>query len=301
MPKLVSDLAHYRRTLAAKRIDEGWLNYLLTLWDFFVREGLATPHFAHELTKGDDVGFSRVWEMMLGRHLVTCGYAVTVPQPDGFPDFRCERLGKVVWVEATCATAGEDPALAPLAPGFGQTGYIPIDNILLRWTAARDEKMRKGKEYRACGVIGPDEAYVIAINGAAIGAGTWGFGVSRLPHVVEITMAVGPLQYSLSRETLELMDVRHQNRILVSNRNDKPVPTATFLRGDNPGLSALVGIGLSRVEQDLLPLLVIHNPFAAVSLPRGALGFDTREWVATLNRSDDDATHWDIVELERTI
>ena len=287
-----------RRNLAARASDPGWTEYVLALWQQHLNAGFVHDHFVTELTKGEDGPFfQRIWEMMVGRHMLACGYDVTSPAKDGQPDFRCSKDGHVTWVEAICITAGEDPALAPNADWLRSSGYVPHDNILLRWANALDAKIRQAQAHRAAGAIATKDSYLIAINGGLITAGNYGFGVSRYPFVVEITLAVGALQFSFDRETLALRSVSHQARTHTMKANKSPVPTTAFLDRKNAGISALVGCGSIRVPNSELPLLVVHNPFAECPIPVGSLGTETREWVAKPSEQDSTTKIWKVEEV----
>ncbi len=251
-----------REHLAARAADLGWTAYVLALWEHHLAVGFANGHFVRELTKGVDGPFlQRVWEMMVGRHLVACGYDVSSPTSTGMPDFRCSKGGTVTWVEATCATAGQDASLAPDAEWLLSGGYVPHDKILLRWTNALDQKIKQCAARRRSGSVAAGEGYLIAINGGAVGTANYGFGVSRLPYVVEASLAVGPLQFSYGREALAFRGAAHQARVHATKGGSATVSTAAFYDRSNSGIAALLGIGSMRVEMAVLPLLVAHNPF----------------------------------------
>ena len=235
---------------------------------------------------------------MVGVHLMDSGWDVAAPGRDGHPDFRCEQDGSVVWVEATCATPGTDPMLASDADWISKGAYVPLDRILLRWTSAVDAKAKAGLRFRLNGVVGCDEGYVIAVNGALVGTANYGFGVSRLPYSVEATMGVGALQFSFDRETLDFTGSAHMARVSVSSMNrGSPISTMKFLNGEDTSTSAVAGFGLARTEAALLGLLVAHNPHAAVPLEAGLLGSTSREWTARWAGCHAGCQLWDIVEI----
>ena len=287
-----------RAHLAARAADPGWTAYVLGLWEHHLESGFVKDHFVRELTKGEDGPFfQRIWEMMVGRHMLGCGFNVVSPSQDGRPDFRCEKDGCATWVEASCITAGQDPALAPDADWLCSSGHVPLENILLRWANALDAKIKQAKAHRAAGIIAPKDRYIIAINGGLIAAGNYGFGVSRHPFVVETTMAVGALQFSYDRETLAFKGAAHQVRTHALKENKSTVQTAVFYNKENAGICALVGCGSLRVEGPSLPLLVAHNPHAECPIPPGHLGACTREWTAHFTGRDVEASYWEIVEI----
>ena len=173
---------------------------MLALWQQHLEMDLAHEHFVTELTKGADGPFyQRVWEMMIGSHMLACGFDITCPDKDGRPDFRCVKDGQVTWIEATCITAGQDAALAPEADWICSSGYVPYDNISLRWTNALTAKIKQAEKHRVAGVISAKDSYVVAVNGGLIATANYGLGASQFPSVVEITMAVGPLKFSFDR------------------------------------------------------------------------------------------------------
>ena len=302
MARAAQDSAEWDRSarahIASRAADAGWKAYWLDLWEHHFAAGFANGHFVRELTKGEDGPFfERVWEMMLGRHLVQCGYDVISPPEPGRPDFRCAKSGTVTWVEATCATAGRDVALASDADWLRSSGYVPHDNLLLRWTNALQQKIKQCAAHRRAGIVAPGEGYLIVINGGLIATGNWGFGVSQLPFVVEATLAVGALQFSYDRETLAFKGAEHRVRTHAVKENAAAVGTAAFYDRSNAGISALVGCGSMRVECPTLPLLVAHNPLADRPFPTGILGPHTREWAASLTGRDEDASYWEIAEV----
>ena len=289
-----------RAHLASRATGSGWSVYVSRLWEHHLAAGFANEHFVRELTKGlKEAFFQRVWEMMLGRHLVACGYDVLSPADAGMPDYRIIKSGSAAWVEATCAMAGQDPLLAPQAEWLCSSGFVPHDSILLRWTNALSQKIRQAEVRRRSGMIGPRESYVIAINGGAIGTANFGFGASNLPYVVEATLAVGPLRFNYDRQTMGFKGAAHDQRTM-TQKGMSAVPTAVFFDRSNRGIAAVAGIGLSRVEATMLPLLVAHNPNADCPFPTGQLGDGSREWAACLKSEDKSASYWEITEVSKT-
>lgn len=290
-----------RKQIASHAAPADWTGYWLSLWEHHLAAGFANEHFVRELTKGENGPFfERAWEMMLGRHLVACGFDVSSPSRPGQPDFRCVRAGAVTWVEGTCATSGRDVLLAPDADWLTSSGYVPHDNLLLRWTNALQQKIKQCAAHRRGGIVAPGEGYLIAINGGLIATANYGFGVSRLPFVVEATLAVGALQFRYDRETLDFKGAKHLVRTRVVKENAAAVGTAAFYDISNAAIGALLGCGSMRVDGPTLPLLVAHNPVANCPFPTGLLGPDTREWVARLTGQDDEESFWEIAEVTAT-
>ncbi len=287
-----------RTHIASRAAPAGWTGFWLGLWEHHLAAGFANGHFVRELTKGEDGPFSeRVWEMMLGRHLLACGFDVSSPSQPGRPDFRCVRAGAVTWVEATCATPGQDVLLAPDADWLSSGGYVPLDSLFLRWTNALHQKIKQCAAHRRKGIVAPGEGYLIAINGGLIATANYGFGVSRHPFVVEATLAIGPLQHRYDRETLGFKGAEHLVRTHAVKENAAVVGTAVFFDKSNAAIGALLGCASLRVDGPTLPLLVAHNPLADCPFPTGLLGPGTREWAARLTGRDDNESFWEIAEV----
>jgi hypothetical protein len=161
--------------------------YFVGLWEGFLALGLPNANFVAELTNGKAPRFcQRVWEMQLAMHLDTLGHHLTSPS-DG-PDFLFEHHGLTVWVEAISPEPKGLPAhwLAPPERGKTKVRTMPHEEILLRWTAAFKEKCQKLQAYRDKGIVGVNDAYVIAINGCQLNGGVASgkrleFGVARSP------------------------------------------------------------------------------------------------------------------------
>ena len=288
-----------RDHLTARAADNpGFAAYVLDLWRHYLDSGLAHDHFVRELTKGDNAAFfARIWEMMLGRHLCSCGYGVISPSQEGWPDFRCEKQGRVMWVEATCIAEGDDQSLAPIADWRCSSGYVPHDNILIRWTNSIRTKIEQANTCRSAGVVSSGESYIIAINGGAIAVGNYGFGSSQLPYAVEATLGIGSLQFVYDRETLVFKMAEHKPRTHVRKHNGADVPTTVFYDPKNAAISAVVGCGSFWTEQASLELLVAHNPYAKCPVPLGHLGCDNREWAAKFKEQDSHASCWEVEQV----
>ena len=117
---------------------------LVALWRKYLELGLPNAHFVSEFTNGKKESiFQRAWEMMIARHLDALGYHITNLEVG--PDFRFERDGKTIWVEAISPEPKGLPEhwmTRPKADEF-KVGDFPHNEILLRWTAAIKEKSAK--------------------------------------------------------------------------------------------------------------------------------------------------------------
>jgi hypothetical protein len=254
---------------------------VLQLWDRYRDLGLTNDDFIAELTSGKKPSlFQRVWEMMVARHLDARGHKLTCLGRG--PDFRFEHDGITFWVEAIAPEPRGLPEhwLTDPAPGELRTGTVPHDEVLLRWTAAFKEKWQKLQEYQRKGIVGPKDAYVIAISGVQLGTIPMDHGISRLPLAVETVFPVGPLAVILNRETHRIEGSRVSERFLIRNANNAPVPTTSFVDPACAGVSAVFGCSTDRCADPELPAYVAHNPLAHVRIAPSVLGAMVEEWFA---------------------
>ena len=262
-------------------------NDVIGLWQTYRSLGLPNAHFVKELTSGKSETFAqRLWEMLLGRHLSAQGYDLT--SPDHGPDFRFERQGLVIWVEAISPSPRglPDHWMRFPEPGKFEANDTPHEQILLRWTAAFKEKSEKLIGYRRDGIVSENDAYVIAINGGQLGALTLEHGISRLPYAVETVFPVGPLAFRIDPDTSKISDPRVSTRFAIKNANGAAVPLTPFVDLVFSGVSAVMGYSGDRSPDPNIPLYVAHNPLARIQVPRGALGSAAQDWWAVPVGSD---------------
>jgi type I restriction enzyme S subunit len=122
--------------------------------------------------------------------------------------------------------------------------------------------------------VGEHDTYVIAVNGRLLrgfgGACPELIGINQFPYAVEATVAVGPLQVQIDRETLKVVGSGHEHRTLIRRPRGADVPADTFL---DPKFSPISAIWAVDVDEILVlgearPMVVIHNPLASSALPR---------------------------------
>ena len=276
------------------------LAYYTGLWEGHLSAGLANDHFVSEFTGGTDyVFFQRVWEMLLARHLRACGHNIS-SSPEGEPDFRLEHNGVVVWIEAVSPQPGPD--LTPDYPASGET--VPHKEMLLRWTTAFDAKWKKGSAYRLNGVIKPQDAYVIAIDGSQLSKFPLAHGASRTPYIVEATLGVGPLAFMLDNTTNRFLGTTLTVRYSIDNKNKSPVKTERFFSRCCSGVSAVIGFSAPLfpdstlpMPDPILPIQVSYNPLADVALKPNSFGASAEEWIAELVASDAEGQDWEVRRL----
>jgi len=269
-----------------------WRDELANACNAFVTSGLADAKFTKELCSGSEQKFwSCISEALLAAHLRKMGFD---PKPShaGGPDFLLIENGRKIWIEVICP----EPAGVPsdwLAEELDKIKVVdfPHEPILLRWTSAIKEKAEKligsldgkVKGYLEKGIVAPEDAYVIAVNGCQLRNGPFPalLGISQFPFAAEAVFAIGPYQININRDTLKQTGAGHQHRPLISKQKGAPVPAYTFLDARFQPISAIWAVdvvGISAINSN--PMAVIHNPSAFNPIPVGFLPAHN-EYVAT--------------------
>lgn len=265
--------------------------------NYFVDSGLADAKFMTEISLGSDAKFwSCVSEALLAAHLSYAGLAPSASPRGVGPDFLVMENGRKIWIEVICPEPRDVPP-EWLQPIFNGVVHFPHTEILLRWTSAIKEKAEKLigsndgtiKGYLDKGIVSPDDAYVIAINGRQLrGSFSSVTGISQFPFAAEAAFAIGPYQIKIDRDTLQQTGAGHQHRPEIIKTNGSAVPADTFLDPRFRPISAIwaVDIDGTSVIGNSEDLAVIHNPNANNPIPTGFLPA-YNEYVATPNGPDE--------------
>jgi hypothetical protein len=269
--------------------NEAYRKELIRVCNEFVDSNLADPKFVKELTSGQSSKFwACISEALLAGRLRGKIFPDRTAIGEG-PDFLIMDGDRKVWIEVICPEARNVPTdWSNFEEGV--TDFPHVD-ILLRWTAAIKEKSEKlignidgtVKGYLQTGVVASDDAYVIAVNGCQLRNGPFSalIGISQFPFAVEAVFPVGPLQIKINRETLKVVEQRHQHRSHIINRNSAQVPAYTFLDTRFNPISAIwaVDVNGGTAIGNSEPMTVIHNPNALNPISLGFLPADS-EYVA---------------------
>ena len=271
-----------------------WRDELANVCKSFVKSGLADVNFTKELCSGSEQRFwSRVSEALLAAHLRKVGLD-PIPSHDGGPDFLLIENGRKIWIEVICPEpigVSSDWLSSELSKVVKVVNF-PHEQILLRWTSAIKEKAEKligslddtVKGYIDKGIVDPEDAYVIAVNGRRFRHGPFPalLGISQFPFAAEAVFAIGPYQILINRDTLEKTSSGHQHRPLISKPKGAHVPAYTFLDDRFQPISAIWAVDVDGTSAIGIsgPLAVIHNPYAFNPISVGFLPAHD-EYVAT--------------------
>lgn len=233
----------------------------------------------------------RLSEVLLFNLLSDHGHT-PICNSDG-PDFVIEKDGQRIWIEVITPEAKGLPE-DWTSGAMGEAIETPNNEILLRWTHAIDEKMKKlnGRidaktgeftpGYLQKNTVGPNDIYVIAINGIDL-RWHWVFpnleGISQYPYAVEAVFGVGPIQIHIDRTTLKATGRDQKIRRSIPKEINKTVPVGMFINCDPSAQSQFKRVSaIWALDVDEMyaigrerPMAVVHNPLAEFPIDQGFL------------------------------
>ena len=201
------------------------------LWRTY--EPYADEHFRAEFPRR----FHQRWfEMWLAAFLLRAGHEVECRKPG--PDIRIQLNGRTVWIEAVCATAGEEGKKDSVPkPVHGRVVDTPTNAYALRVTNALSGKAEQFQRNMEDGIVREDDLVVIAINVHDVGLGPY------LRDVMKLALyGSGNLVFRIDRHTKELVDTRHEEVNSISKESTgAAVGVRPFVDDSIPHVSAAWG------------------------------------------------------------
>jgi hypothetical protein len=238
----------------------------------------ASEHFRAEFRRH----FHQRWfEMYLAVALLRAGLNIACP-PEGAPDVRVQyRDGRVLWLEAIAPTGGEKPnpdrVEDPIRPGGGAAAfYVPTERVVLRVSGALHTKAAALRDYRAKGVIAPEDQALVTINVRDIPFGLDTFESCAFGAIY----GVGSQFVTFDRDTGDVVGSGYQHRPMLLRGSGNPVDAAPFLHA---GFEHVTGALISAANVANCPhppghdFMVLPNPSAAPAYTERQLPIG-REW-----------------------
>jgi hypothetical protein len=183
----------------------------------------------------------RFWEMYLGCWLIDLPYNV-MNMPEG-PDFLLtDASGKRIWIEAVCPTPGEQghPDAVPEIPR-GESFGVPDEKIVLRLTSVIKDKNEKYMKDLSKGLVGSDDAFILAINTKQVYLDP---NCGDLPRLIKAVYPVGSMYFEISN----VPDVPPRSgrwaRNAISKNNQTEIPVGNFLDQNYAGITAILGCSI---------------------------------------------------------
>jgi hypothetical protein len=220
----------------------------------------ADDNFGSELT----IQFgSCFWEMYVGCAMLSRGFDLLrrSERPAGGPDLCILDAGRQVWVEAVAPRPGTG---ADAVPAMRKSGWVPEDQIVLRYRSAVEDKYRKRSKYVETGMISADDPFLVAVNGFQISHGTNAFP-DEIPYAVQSVLPLGRPSVTVDAETGAVLGQGYQTRRHIQKRSGVRISTDVFLDPAYAGLTGLLFSGAKPLYVDLSAegfLSHLHNPSA---------------------------------------
>lgn len=264
--------------------------YLAHACESFVASGRADPKFLIELSSPEEQKFwASISEALVYQLLYTHSFGNRKNLGRG-PDFLIQNGSQRIWIEVTCPEPTDLPENWKEV-AWGEASSVPHDLVLLRWTSAIKSKANaligdteRGKAgYLQTGIVGPNDAYVIAVNACRLRHGPFPgiLGISQFPYAAEATLPIGPYALQIDSKSLQVVDRGHQYRPFLLNKNNSEVSTKLFFNPQYKGISAIWALDLngSSAIGNPEPIALVHNPNAASPVPIAFLPSQTEYMV----------------------
>lgn len=205
-------------------------DHCMDLWCDYAQ--FADEHFLDEFPRN----FHQRWfEMYLTVSLLRTGIGVCCPKPG--PDIQLKLNGRHVYIEAVCASSGEqyrDDSVPDLLPG--STAAVPMDSYVLRVSSSLSNKAKKIDGYFRKGIITEQDLVVIAINIRAV---NWLW--ADMDEVMKRSLyGVGDIVLSYDRNKLGFR--RMDNMVIeevIKKSSEASVGVQPFLNGSMPRISSV--------------------------------------------------------------
>ena len=199
------------------------------LWDVFAEH--ADRHFLREFA----LSFHQRWfEMYLTVAMTSADLDVQCRKPG--PDILVKREGRRIWIEAVCATMGEEgrPDSVPRTHP-GAVRKEPMRQVVLRLRNSIQEKAKKFQAYIGNGILDHGDHAVIAVNGCEVS--------SRYPDecLLRSLYGVGDMVAKFDRASGGIADWDHLHVPTIRKTSGAEVGVQPFIDGSMKQISAAIG------------------------------------------------------------
>jgi hypothetical protein len=209
---------------------------------------------------------------------VSAGLDVSAPTPGRGPDFEIRADGRRVYVEAVCATAGdqlhEDAVHEPIyrdAEGNAICAQVPHDRITLRLAHSVRAKLNAFDRYRGASLVRPDDACVIAVN------------LREIPHAwadakeffFRAVYGVGNRYMVIDPEARKIVATGREHRTLLTRAGGAAEEVAPMLDPNHEDVCAVLGSSAdawNMREPFGDDFVLLPHVSARAPLPRGLIG-----------------------------
>ena len=228
-----------RCRMVKARCEDLWIDY----WKF------ADENFLD----GFRVNFHQRWfEMYLTVSLIRAG--LTVESTNSGPDVFATIGERRVWVEAVCATEGQEGKPDSVPPlEFDKAREAPTAQCVMRIRNALEEKARKYEKYLEEGIVDQDDVLVVAISVGQI--------LMLCPDLSEYMKrslyGIGDIVLTLNRSTRGVVGSNRQHVEKIKKASGAEIGVQPFVDGSMHHVSAV----LTSCANALSPLPTLGGDF----------------------------------------
>jgi hypothetical protein len=289
------DLAYRNLTHSTKRGSLTARRRCEELWCLF--EPLADPVFLERLP----FEFHQRWfEMYVGAALIDAGLDVRAPTPGRGPDFEIHAGGRRIYVEAVCPTGGdpEHPDAVPEpvyrdAEGRLVAVQVPHDRITLRIASAVRAKLNVFDRYRVRGLVGPEDACIVAVNLRGIPQ-AW---ADSKEFFFRAVYGMGNQYAEIDRQSGKIVSAGREHRAILLRSSGAAEAVAPLLNPAHSDVCAILGssVDAGNVRSPLGDdFVLMSHASAKVPFPLGLIGRGAEFAL----RPGDQSGCWDVDETD---
>lgn len=221
----------------------------------------------------------RFWEMYLGVSFLANGHCIDRGGNEG-PEFFVLTTNRKVWFEAIAPSAGEGVDAVP-QPNYGaiEAQRAPVDEVILRLRHAIEEKKKKYVSYVEKGIVASNDIYIIGINSKRIRTI---IPEPELPCIVKSVYPFGNLAVAIDKNTLQIVDSRHEHRDKIQKKKGGNISTSIFLDAEYAGISAVLYSSVDCANKPRTfggDFVLVHNSVASNQLDVGTFQFGKEYWI----------------------
>ena len=219
------------------------------------------------------------WEMYLACAFLDFGFELTPRGQHEGPDLKIRDGDSIIWVEAVVITSGTEVDAVPQFEITEEVVEEPTDKMLLRLTNAISRKKKQLEQHQKKGIVGENDAYIIAVNGFQV---FQTFSGDEIPYIVQSVFPFGDIYNVINVMTMEILDAGYKYRDKIIKKSGALVSTKAFLEDSFSGVS---GILYSGAELWNLPefygsdFVFVHNLMANSKLQHDWMPMGISYWV----------------------
>jgi hypothetical protein len=266
-PKLVGPNKDDDYIFACKDLEKKL--FLEQLWEKYER--FADKNFSRKISNNFHCHF---WEMYLTCTLLENGMSLSPKKKWIGPDIRIkDSESSSIWVEAVTCTQGlGNDKILPIESSDPIVWFrVPEEKIVLRYTAAIDEKFKKFNLYKNK-IISESDPYIIAVNGNKVPYNSDDDG--DIPYFVQAVFPYGLPRIQFDSDDPKKFTYGFNYRDHIMKISGSSVPTNIFLKDEYQGISGILfsNICIDKISGKMgNDFIFIHNNRAHNKVPEGWL------------------------------